>query len=276
MLFGSMRADSRNVGGQLSGHGRVVLLTGGSGAMGRPVTETFLGLGYRVASMARSVPRLDMMVRELCEEVDGSPTLIGVSGDVADPKDCQSAASAVVDEWGRIDVLINLAALSDAGANLDEIDVEVAERVTVTNLLGPLWMTRAVVGAMRRQGGGRIINIGSPAAFRAFTTHVVYGATKAGLIRLTKQLAVELGSDGITVNCLSPGQTPTVLTPAAAPPGKEPVVITGAGTNASRIPLGRRGEYEDYVWPIAFLASDGARYINGENIVVDGGGNAVR
>jgi NAD(P)-dependent dehydrogenase (short-subunit alcohol dehydrogenase family) len=152
-----------------------------------------------------------------------------------------------------------------------------ARRVLDVNVIGTLLPCKVAARHMTARGRGRIVNVASAAATRAREDGTIYGASKAAVLRLTVQLAVELGPYGITVNCVSPGQTPSVLRAVGEDGGQAPIPTGGsADTSASRNPRRRRGEFADYVGPILFFCSDLVDYTSGTNLNVDGGASGRR
>lgn len=253
--------------------GTVALVTGGSGAIGGRVAAALLGMGACVGLMARSAERLD----EAAAGLDSGDRLAAVAGDVADEGDAAAAVAAVTDRWGRLDVLVHCAAVADHKLRLEDLDPDVVDRVLAVNVRGALLMAKVAAVPMRRQGRGCIVNVASVSGHRAMAGGSVYGASKAALIHLTRVLATELGPDGVRVVSISPGQTPTPLRDVADPPGGGPAPAAGtSGGKAERVPLRRRGELDDYVGPILFLASDLARYVTAVDVPVEGGVMAAR
>jgi NAD(P)-dependent dehydrogenase (short-subunit alcohol dehydrogenase family) len=251
------------------GSDTAVLITGGTGAMGLRLTQAFTGLGARVAITSRSA---DRAAKEAARLQRGGEVM-GIRADVAVPADARNAVSQVVSSWGRLDVLVQCAALGDH-STFDQLDVATIDALLAANVKGVLLVAQAAAGPMKAQGRGRIINVASIMAHRGGDHHAAYGATKAAVVYTSRSLSVELGPHGITVNSVSPGSTPTVLRELGDEPGSpaQPTKNSGAG----RIPLGRRGHLDDYVGPILFLASDLARYVTGADILVDGGLAIVR
>lgn len=244
----------------------VVLITGGTGAVGTRVAEAMLTLGASVAILSRSQSRLDEVVQEL----GGGERLIGISADISVEADAQRAVQTVIDRWGHLDVLVQSAAVG-GGGRLETVTAEEIDATMGANVKGMLLMAKAAAVPMRAQGRGRIINISSIVAHRVFTGRSVYGISKAAVNHLTHYLAGELSPDGILVNTVSPGQTPTGLRQFNEPAGTRPIPADRDLYDAKGTPLGRRGVLDDYVGPILFLASDLAQYVTGADIVTDGG-----
>ncbi|HXP53528.1 MAG TPA: SDR family oxidoreductase [Streptosporangiaceae bacterium] len=253
----------------------VVFITGGSGAIGERSAAVLSAMGARVAIMARSAERVAAAAAESTH--DGE--VFGVAGDIGEPDDVTRAVGAATDRFGRLDALVNLAAVGDSGGPLDQLTVAEIDTVMKTNLRGALLLAQECARPMRELGHGSIVNVASIAAHRVTPGRLVYGPSKAALIYLTRQLAGELGPDGIRANSISPGQTPTALRKFTDEPGGENVVSGGRPdrpTKTGRIPLGRRGVLDDYVGAILFLISDLSAYVTGTDMLVDGGANIPR
>lgn len=247
------------------------LVTGGTGAIGLRVSEALLGMGAKVALMSRSNDLVEGTAERLSRSF-GADRVIGITGDVGSSADAARAVEAVLQAWGRLDVLVQCAAVGDHH-RLGDLDEDTIDALLATNTKGVLLMCRAAAVPMRRQGRGRIVNVTSIAAHRGTSHGAAYSASKAAVLAINRSLTVELAPDGITVNSVSPAHTPTVLRSAAEPPGAPVQLATGS---ADRIPMRRRGHLDDYVGPILFLASDLARYVSGEDILADGGMAARR
>jgi NAD(P)-dependent dehydrogenase (short-subunit alcohol dehydrogenase family) len=244
----------------------VVLITGGTGAVGTRLAEALLTVGTRVAILSRSRERVDEVVQDL----GGSDRLLGIAADITQEADAQSAVNQVLARFGRLDVLVQSAAVGGGGP-LETITAAEIDAMFGANVKGMVLMAKAAAVPMRAQGSGRIINISSIVAHRVFTGRSIYGASKAAVNHLTRYLAGELSPDGITVNSVSPGQTPTALRHFSEAPGARPEPSGRDMYDAKGTPLGRRGVLDDYVGPILFLASDLAQYVSGADIVTDGG-----
>ncbi|MGY1839601.1 MULTISPECIES: SDR family NAD(P)-dependent oxidoreductase [unclassified Modestobacter] len=197
---------------------------------------------------------------------------LAVLGDVSDPDDAAAMVAAAVDRHGRLDVLVNNAAAPQGPdrADVADVPIEVFDRVIAVNLRGPWLMSSAVVPVMRAQRSGRIVNISSMAGLTAAPFSGAYSASKAGVIGLTRALAMDLGPWGITVNALCPGLVATSRAfLSAAPDVDEAALMEQRGRN---IPVGRPGHAEDIAAAVAFLASPEAAYITAQAIPIDGGG----
>lgn len=249
----------------------VVLVTGGSGSIGFRTAQAFSQLGARVAIMSRS----KTMVDEAVERLGARGKAIGVTGDVSIEADAMRAVDATIEAFGRLDVLVNSAAIG-GHALLEETDAETIDKMLAINVKGTLLMIRAAVAPMKAQGRGRIINISSVMGHRSFSGSFLYGSSKAAVGHATRSLAVELGPYGITVNCLSPANTPTQLRDVNEAPGTPTEAKGQSLASADKLPLRRRGDLDDYVGPILFFASDLSAYVTGADVLVDGGLSLLR
>ncbi len=162
----------------------------------------------------------------------------------------------------QVDIVVNNAGISMDGLLL-RLNREKIEKVISVNLLGAIWVTKEALRGMLKKGWGRIINISSIVGITGNAGQTPYASSKAGLIAFTKSLAKEVGSRGITVNCIAPGFIETSMTDVFTEEDKRRML--------SQIPAGRLGKPEDVAWVVTFLSSDYASYINGEVINVSGG-----
>jgi NAD(P)-dependent dehydrogenase (short-subunit alcohol dehydrogenase family) len=179
----------------------------------------------------------------------------------------QAAIDAVVARFGRIDALVNNAGIA-VFKPLLETSYEEWARVIAVNLTGPFLCTQACAPVMLKNGGGAVVNIGSISGLRASALRVAYGTSKAGLAHLTKQQAAELGELGIRVNAIAPGPVDTAMAKQVHTPD-----IRADYHDA--IPLNRYGTEEEIAAAVAFLCSEGASYVNGQTLAVDGGFDAA-
>ena len=182
--------------------------------------------------------------------------------DVADHAAVQDTAARILGDLGRVDILINNAGVTRDGLSM-RMSIEDWETVIDTNLKGAFSFIQALMRPMIKQRSGRIINISSIAGLTGNAGQANYAASKAGLIGLTKSLARELASRGITVNAIAPGFIVTDMTGVLSDQTKEAIL--------SKIPLGKFGQGEDIAAAVAFLAAPEAKYITGQVLTVDGG-----
>lgn len=252
----------------------VVFITGGSGAIGLRTAAVLSRIGARVAIMVRSPERVGQAAADAAHEGQ----VLGVAGDIGLPDDISRAVTATVGTFGRLDALVNLAAVGDSGGALDDLTVDEINTVLRTNLRGALLLAQECARPTRARGGS-IINVASIGGHRVTPGRLVYGPSKAALIYLTRQLAAELGPDGIRANSISPGQTPTALRKFSDPAGGDNAASAGRPdrpTKTGRIPLGRRGTLDNYVGAILFLISGLSAYVTGTDLLVDGGAAILR
>ena len=186
--------------------------------------------------------------------------------DVCDERSIASAIGAIEARFGRLDALINNAALFTQLQRKEIVDTSADEwrRVMDVNLLGPFLMTRAVVEPMKRSGGGSIVNISTVGIYHGANQLAHYNASKAGLIGLTRTAARELGKHGIRVNAIAPGATATEEVKAVSSPER-------LAQRAQLRSLARVQTPEDLLGPLLFLSSDQSRFVTGQLINVDGG-----
>jgi 3-oxoacyl-[acyl-carrier protein] reductase len=242
--------------GDLSG--RVALVTGGTRGIGRAIVLALAGAGATVFVGGRSAEAVGAMIADsgVAQRLHPLPF------DVADAAAVKAAFMALQKQAGRLDIMVNNAGvLKDAVIEMTSTGL-IAETLA-TNLTGTLSCCQYAVRLMGRAGGGSIINLTSIIGRVGYPGHTAYGAAKAGVIGLTLSLAREVGGRGIRVNAVAPGTIETDMI-AAVPADKRDALV-------ERIALGRIGQPEDVAPLVLFLASDGARYISGQVIGVDGG-----
>jgi NAD(P)-dependent dehydrogenase (short-subunit alcohol dehydrogenase family) len=240
--------------------GRVAIVTGGNRNIGFGLSRGLAGAGARVLIANRDGRAGEAAAARLTAE---GWEATAVEADVADAAACRRMAQAALDRWGRIDILVNNAAVRVDKTALDHTPEDL-DWIMGVNVRGILQAAQAVYPAMRAQKWGRIINIGSISARRGVWRRTSYSASKAAVAGLTRGLAVEWADDGITVNTLSPG---AVATPERPPDPSSPAAQATLGL----IPLGRFSWPDDLVGLCVFLASDASAYLTGQDILIDGG-----
>ncbi|MEO1163595.1 MAG: 3-oxoacyl-[acyl-carrier-protein] reductase [Chloroflexota bacterium] len=239
---------------------KIVLVTGGSRGIGRAIALEFGARGATVVVNYNSSADAANEVLSLIKESGGDGMVY--QADVSDADQATEMIKAVTKEYGQLDVLIN-----NAGTTRDNVIMmlkpEDFDTVINTNLRSAWLCSKAASRAMMRKRTGSIINITSVVGISGNGGQTNYAASKAGMIGLTKSLAKEVAPRGITVNAVAPGFIGTDMTADLDDAVKE--------TAISHIPLGRMGDAEDVAKAVAFLASDDAKYITGQVLVVDGG-----
>jgi len=236
--------------------GQVAFVTGSTRGIGRAIAETLHRAGASVAVVGRN---RDSAV-QAAAGYDGRA--VGVGCDVADASQVEAAIAEVEKTLGPISILVN-----NAGLTRDNLLLRLSDddwtAVLDANLKGAFHTTRAVIKGMMKRRAGRIVNVTSVVGLTGNKGQSNYAASKAGLIGFTKSIAKEYASRGILANCLAPGFIETDMT-AALPPEAREVLL-------SQIALGRLGQPDDVAGAVLFLASDLARYVTGQVLVVDGG-----
>jgi len=238
---------------------KVALVTGASQGIGRATALALSESGAKVAAAARNTEKLKGLVSEI--ESKGGEAL-AVPLDVSDAVQIKTAFQQVLAKFGRLDVLVNNAAITRDTLAL-RMKLEDWEAVLRTNLTGAHLCIQQALGAMLKQRSGHIINISSVVAEMGNAGQSNYVAAKAGLIGLTRAIAVEVASRSITVNAVAPGFIDTPMT--------EPLPAELKEKMKSLIPLGRFGTDRDVATAVVFLASDEAAYITGQVLGVNGG-----
>jgi len=240
---------------------RVAFVTGAMGGLGTAICHAFVKDGYKV--VAAYHPQFDNKDEWLKEQVAaGYKDFVCVAGDVSKIEDCQAMAAEAEAKAGPVDILVNNAGITRDGLVL-RMKRAAWDDVLSTNLTGAFLLTQTLLSPMLRNRWGRIVNITSVVGETGQAGQVNYAASKAGLIGMTRALAREVGSRGITVNAVAPGYIETPMTAVLDQKQREAML---AG-----IPLGRAGTDAEVAQCVAFLASEAAAYITGHVLDVNGG-----
>ena len=242
------------------GAGRVAVVTGGGRGIGRAVAVRLANEGANVAISYRSN---DATAEEAAEEARAAGAECEIfKGDVALPEDVDALFGGVRDTFGQIDILVN-----NAGLTRDNLTMRMKEsefdEVLRTNLKGTYLCTQAALRPMIRARWGRIINVSSVVGLVGNAGQANYAASKAGIIGFTKSVAREVAQRGITANVVAPGYVETELTQSLPDEVKDQI--------RGQVPAGRFGEAEEVAEVVAFLAGEGAGYVTGQTLAVDGG-----
>ena len=238
---------------------RTVIITGAARGIGLATAHLMQEAGWHIV-------RVDRDEEALTESAKGFEDSLALVCDISDPEAVTDMIARTLDWSGRIDALVNNAGVADFGP-IEETDFERWRKVMATNLDGVFLVTQAATPALKKTQGS-IVNIASISGLRASTLRVAYGTSKAGVMQLTQQQAVELGEYGIRVNCVAPGPVRTKLAMAVHTQD-----IIDAYHDA--IPLNRYGQEREIAEAIYFLASEKASYITGQILAADGGFEAT-
>ncbi len=239
--------------------GRIALVTGASQGIGRGCALALAEAGATVALAARNESKLAEVAAEI-EAAGGKAAAFAL--DVASEESIKAGAKAILERFGKVEILVN-----NAGITRDDLVLRMKrsdwDDVISTNLTGAFLLTQAMLRAMLKNRWGRIINISSVVGRTGQAGQVNYAATKAGLIGMTRSLAREVAARGVTVNAVAPGYIETPMT----------AVLTAEQTAAmmATIPLGRAGTDGDIANAVLYLASEGAGYVTGTVLDVNGG-----
>ncbi len=239
---------------------KVAIVTGAGRGIGQAIAIRLASEGARVASVSRT----EANAQRTADEINAARTDAAkpYAVDVSDHAAVQQVGARILEEFGRVDILVNNAGVTRDGLSM-RMSIDDWDTVLNTNLKGAFNFTQAVQRSMIKQRSGRIINISSVIGLIGNAGQANYAASKAGLLGLTKSLARELASRGITVNAVAPGLIETDMTSVLPEEIRKSIL--------SKIPLGWLGQPGDIASAVAFLASPDAKYITGQVLAVDGG-----
>jgi NAD(P)-dependent dehydrogenase (short-subunit alcohol dehydrogenase family) len=243
--------------------GKVAIVTGGGSGIGQATARCFAQEGASVVVTGRTASKLEV-TKAAIEAIGGECE--PVPGDVANVESCEAAVDTAVARWGSVDILVNNAAI-DHEAEFFEIDQAAWERVLRVNLTAPFLLSQMCARVMRERGGGSIVHIGSIGGHFNDGPFFPYDTSKAGLLGLSRCMAVRLAQYGIRSNVVSPGATKTDLMTGLTGPKMDAYMASGF----ERVPIRRILEPEEIGWACTFLASDEASGVTGTELIVDGG-----
>ena len=246
--------------------GKVAMVTGAGGGVGRAISKRLASEGCKVTLIGRSRDKLT----KVASEIGDKKNVLTVATDITKEAEVLSAIEQTISSFDRIDILVNNAGMITDPAPFHETSEDQWNELIDTNLIGTFRMTKSAIPVMMKTGGGNIVNVSSVLGIRSIpkVPLTVYGVTKAGVIMFTKSIAVEYGQYGIRCNCVCPSTIrSSIIEPYLQDENAKKVL-------ESTFPLRRIGEPEDIAGAVAYLSSDDARWITGSVIMVDGGVSA--
>jgi meso-butanediol dehydrogenase/(S,S)-butanediol dehydrogenase/diacetyl reductase len=252
--------------------GKVALITGGGTGIGAAIARRFVDEGARICITGRRQEMLDKVAQTLPPD-----RVATCSGDVTEFKDIEKMVNTAVKFGGKLDVLVNNAGI-DPGGTIVDVDMELWKEVIDINLTGPFSAMKASLPHMIQNGGGSVINIGSLGGLRCLPGMAAYCTSKAGLIMLTKQAALDYGPFKVRCNAVCPGATRTAMLEKSLTPLAQSLTTDIDGVFArisSNIPLRRVAAPDEVTGICSFLASDDSSFMTGSVFLVDGGASIV-
>ena len=242
--------------------GKTAFVTGASRGIGQAIAVAYADAGADVALVARSADGLAQTAASV--EAAGRKAFV-ITADVTDPDQVGAAVNAAIDQLGQVDIVVNNAGGSNFMVDFKDLRLAGWDKIMQLNLNSAVYVCHAFADHLLERAAGSVINVASVAGVASAPTMSPYGAAKAGLISLSKTLAVEWGGGGVRVNALCPGWTATALNRNLwADPDLGPARVAG-------VPLRRWARAEEMAGPAVFLASDASSYMTGQVLVVDGG-----
>lgn len=252
--------------------GSVAIVTGGAQGIGKAIVQTFINNGAHVAIVDIATQEGKHTVKEM-QDIGG--TCIFVEADVANPEQMSTAADTIANQLGGIHILINNAGINTKSDRvpIHQYTLDDWHRILHVDLTGVFVTSRAVIPYILKNTPGRIVNISSIAGLVPLRLQSAFVSAKAGVVNLTRSMALELGPQGILVNAVAPGSTLTRGTKALFY-GEDGAYTEKAASLLSHIPLGRPGEPDEIAAAVLFLVAPEASYVNGTVLTVDGGWTA--
>jgi 3-oxoacyl-[acyl-carrier protein] reductase len=249
--------------------GKVAVITGSARGIGRASAELLIANGATVV--------LSDILREQGEETAKQlgPAASFVPCDISDRTQVEALIGGTVQRFGRLDVMVNNAGIN-AGLDNERVNIDgfldaTWHRIINVDLTGTFYCCRTAAAQMVKQRAGSIINISSVAGVVALRLQIAFCAAKAGILKLTEAMACEIGPQGVRVNAISPGSVDVTANRLSEIPEAQGGYLNRAKSIASFIPQGRVGRPQEIAEAVLFLASDAASYVNGHNLIVDGG-----
>jgi NAD(P)-dependent dehydrogenase (short-subunit alcohol dehydrogenase family) len=241
---------------------KVAIVTGASRGIGRAIAEHLCQAGAKVVLSSRKQDALDVVAGEMREQ---DYDVLAVAAHNGQKDALTNLVKQTVAQYGGVDILVNNAATNPHFGTLLESEDSMWQKTIEVNIMGNFWLCQAVVPFMRERGGGKIINVASVNGIRPGTYQGIYSMTKAGVISLTKTLAMELASDNIQVNAIAPGLIKTKFAQAI---WGDDTVLKGV---QARTPMERIGEPDEIAGMAVYLSSKSASFVTGQVFVIDGG-----